>query len=240
MRRFRIFSLVLLLLSCARREFIRPPGSDEIVDSILGAFEEAEELHSLKAFGSLTGTEGGKGYWANFVLLYKKPGLLRLDLTGAFGMALMNMVADGGRVRVYYPHTGELFELQLSAFLSLDLEPKEVEKLILGTVEPPPGIHRAFLFSQGGSWVLEDPNGLWEMELAKGDMRLRRYLSETQEGSPLEIRLSRYRRVDGLLRPFSIEISEPEKRRRLKFDCTRQLVNEELDSNWFKLRQEGP
>ncbi len=206
------------------------------MEQVLRSLEEqAASLTSLQAFGSLTGTEAGKGYWANFVLLYQKPSQFRLDLTGPFGMAMMSMVSDGKTVKVYYPETGELVEGELSLFLPLDVESEEVEETVLGTIGPPPHIRRAIVFSKTGSYILESPEGAWEMEVDAGDMRVRRYRRDSDGASPLEVKWSQYRKVSGLLRPFQVEMSQPREGKKLRIDCTRQILNEDLSEEAFQL-----
>ncbi len=240
LRRLLPIVVPLLLLGCARRELIRPPKGAEIVEEVLGSLhDESRGLSTLRAFGTLTGSEGGRGYFANFVLLYKKPGLFRLDLTGPFGLAMMNMVSDGETVRAYCPETGELVQGRLGAFLPVDVEPAEIEKLILGTVEPPSDIRRASVFSQRECYVLEGPDGSWEMEVDRGSLRLRRFLKGANEGSPVEVKLEQYRTVGKHPRPFRIEVSQPEEGKRLRIDCTRQIPDEPIEEEAFKLTVPG-
>lgn len=236
MRKLLSIVIPLLLFGCARRELIRPPRRIEIVGDVLRSLEEqAGSLTTLQAFGSLTGTEAGKGYWANFVLLYQKPGLFRIDLTGPFGMAMMSMVSDGKTVKAYYPETGELVEGELRLFLPVDVGSGEVEQMVLGTIGPPPDIRRAIVFSRTTSYILESPEGAWEMEVDAGDMRVRRYSRDSDGGSALEVKWSQYRRVDGLLRPFRMEISQPRGGKKLRIDCRRQILNEDLREEAFQL-----
>jgi len=224
------------LLGCARKELIRPPKRAEIVEQVLGSLqEESRRLRTLKAFGTLTGSEGQRGYFANFVLLYRKPGQFRLDLTGPFGLAIMSMVSDGKTARAYYPETGELFEGEPSLFLPVDLGPGEIEKMVLGTIEPPSDLRRAIVFSKAGSYILESPEQAWEMEVDGTDMRVRRYRKEREGNSPLEVIMSQYRRVDGLIRPYRIEIQQPKERKKLRIDCSRQILNEGLREEVFEL-----
>lgn len=236
MRRLLPIIIPLLLLGCARRELIRPPRRSEIAEQVLRSLEEqAASLRTLQAFGTLTGTEAGRGYWANFVLLYQNPGRFRLDLTGPFGMALMTMVSDGKTVEAYYPETGELLEGELGLFLPVRLEGAEVEKLVLGTIEAPHGIEAALVYSEGGSYILESPDQTWQMDVDERDMRLRRYRKQSDGGSALEVKWGQYRSVDGFLRPFQVEISQPEDGKRLKIDCNRQVLNEDLKDEAFEL-----
>lgn len=197
MRGAAILLTVLLLYGCAGTEITAPP-----LVGLTGAFEAS----AMKATAVVSLDNGGgvtlKG---RAVLIAKKPGLFRIEVTGPFNQTMALLISDGKNLYVNALSRSALYELAdplPNDKWPLPFKPDDFVALLLGSV----GANHASGHALGGV------SGKYTTDITNDESGRPARVIQSIPGLNASATLEEFKEAAGVRIPFKISLVDADKR----------------------------
>lgn len=239
-----------LAVGCA---LVRPPGPPLEPRVLLAGLEERRDsLQTLSLSGRGSLTAKGRTLRGSFTIYAARPGSLRLETYGPFGIPVLFVVAQGGQVKAvnflerrYF--FGPASAPKMAAFLPLNLSAAELIALLSAAPLPEePTVVRAVAPNQAPRLQMAAKTGgdaLVLLEGERGPVRLlfdgeaRLAAASWGEGPQELVALySDWRPCEGAAAfPFDLDFSLPSRGRALSLEASEVRLNEPAPPEAFEL-----
>lgn len=243
-KRIALAILLLALVGCVRGPRVAPSIKRRKEDLLQGISRSHERLESLRGRGRIAVSTGKKTYSGDFSLWYKKPGKLRIDIRGPFGLQLLCVSISDDSVLVILPsenlalisHTSASGVGGFGDVMTAD----QLKELITATASLPQGpgpIEIKCNFEDKLATVTFGKSGRTNILLMnpRTNAMLERRIYDDAGRILLRCYYRRFRLLKGYSRPYVAKIHEEESGNRLEIVYQEQNLNAKVEDSEFQL-----
>lgn len=248
--RFAVFCLLLgNIPGCAR--YVRTARLDFVemgVEGILQrASDQAGSVSSLLATGTLQIRMERGGLTVQYAILYAEPDSIRLDVSAALGMTIIQAVMAGPAIQVYVPMeravvVGSVEPGEVLEFGGIPMELASLKELVLGPAIARNWVELAATVDQldiGPDEIVigvPRPGGFRLLLTLGTDLHYRSVALFDSEGRVVqESRFADYRRIRGAYLPRVVRLRYPDRFLEMTFEAARRKVKPDRSPHDFVL-----
>ena len=236
------FAFPLLLLSCAAPKSLqRQVPFESAADLLQIVSDDISRLQTFEGEARISFRIEGVRHKASAMVLFRRPDLLKIEVTGPLGMRLLTGVASSESLRIFLPRVGDLYEGPadgdiLERITGVDLSAWPPWKALLGVPsfdsEPEREIEK-----QGDRLSVWTVGEKFKRRLTFDGKSLTLAGEEIYDeaGDPITKRtMSDYRSMKGVVLPRRIALIQGEAEIRLDYKTWK--INEEIGDERLRLR----